>query len=87
MSKASEEHPEVHCRLVAHEVGFGERLDELIVGTPSLTIVNILLMLLRIMRALLYWNIWKNVYIHLLQQDLRFGRLDGGEVEDGNVRH
>lgn len=35
-NKASEEHHEVRCRLVAQELGYGERLDELFAGTPSL---------------------------------------------------
>lgn len=42
MNDASGDHPEVRCRLVAQELGHGERLDELFAGTPSPTIVELL---------------------------------------------
>lgn len=43
VSRGSDDHPEVRCRLVAQELGCGERLDEIIPGTPSSTVVNLLL--------------------------------------------
>lgn len=42
-SKGTEERPEVRCRRVAQELGYGEMLDELFVGTPSLSIAKVLL--------------------------------------------
>ena len=30
---------EVRCRLVAQELGYGQRMDELFAGTPSLMVV------------------------------------------------
>lgn len=43
VNKWGDEHPDVCCRLVAHELGFGERLDELFAGTPCLMVVKLLL--------------------------------------------
>lgn len=64
VNKGSEVHSEVRFRLVAQELGFRERLDELFAGTPSLTVVKLLLsvtadkdlsvMLLDVKCALLY---------------------------------
>lgn len=34
---------DVMCRLVAQELGYGEALDELFTGTPSLMVVKMLL--------------------------------------------
>lgn len=42
INKGPAEHPEFRCRLVAQQLGYGERLDELLAGTPSLTIVELL---------------------------------------------
>lgn len=33
--------PEVRCRLVAQELGYGERLDAQTAGTPSLTVMKL----------------------------------------------
>lgn len=38
--KGMGENPEVRCRLVAQDGEFGERLDELFAGTPSLIVVE-----------------------------------------------
>ena len=35
--------PEVRCRLVAQELGYGQRMDELFAGTPSLMAVKLIL--------------------------------------------
>lgn len=41
--KVSDERPELCCRPVAQELGYGERLDQVFAGTPSLTMVKRLL--------------------------------------------
>lgn len=43
MNQGSDEHAKVLCRLVAQDLGYGQRLDELFAGTPSLSIVKLLL--------------------------------------------
>lgn len=43
VAKGREEHLEVRCRLVAQELGYRKRLDELSAQTPSLTTMNLLL--------------------------------------------
>ena len=77
--------PEVRCRLVAQELGYGQRMDELFAGTPSLMAVKLILhhaakggggaeqgiMVLDVKRAFLYGQIRRRVYIELPQQDSR----------------
>ena len=75
--------PEVRCRLVAQELGYGQRMDELFAGTPSLMAVKLILhyeakgraeqgiMVLDVKCAFLYGQIRRRVYIELLQQDSR----------------
>ena len=64
----------VRCRLVAQELGYGERLDELFAGTPSLGSVRMALthamkkphhkiMVMDVKCAFLYRDIRRNVYI------------------------
>lgn len=43
VSKGRDGCPEVRCRVVAQELGYREWLDELVEGTPSFTIVKLLL--------------------------------------------
>lgn len=71
-----QEHPDVRCRLVAHELGYGERLDELFAGTPSLMVVRMLLRKVAMNRrklevkcAFLYGKMRRKVYIELPDQD------------------
>lgn len=84
VNKASEEHLEVRCRLEAQEVGFGERLDELFAGIPSLPVVKFWLfvaaekglsvMLLDVKCACcLDGSMRRNVYAELPHQEPRHG--------------
>ena len=79
----------VRCRLVAQELGYGERLDELFAGTPSLGSVRMALthamkkphhkiMVMDVKCAFLYGEIRRNVYIELPHTDPRYG--DGSVV-------
>ena len=73
--------PEVRCRLVAQELVYGQRMDELFAGTPSLMTVKLILhhaakgepeqgiMVLGVKCAFLYGQIRRRVYIELPQQD------------------
>ena len=74
----------VRCRLVAQELGYGERLDELFAGTPSLGSVRMALthamkkphhkiMVMDVKCAFLYGEIQRNVYIELPHTDPRYG--------------
>lgn len=78
-NKGTDTLPEVRCRLMAQELGYGHRLDELVAGTPTLTIVKLLLSvlaerdlvvtLLDVKCAFLYGIIRRNVYIELRRLD------------------
>ena len=74
----------VRCRLVAQELGYGERLDELFAGTPSLGAVRLGLayamrkktykvMVLDVKCAFLYGTARRRVYIELPHTDPRYG--------------
>lgn len=73
----SDEHTEVRCRLVAQEVVYGQRVDELCaglcVGTPMLLLAvgrqDFTIMLLSVKCSFLYGEMCRNVYIELLRQD------------------
>ena len=41
VNKGTRDEPEIKCRLVAQELGYGERLDELYAGTPSMDAVKL----------------------------------------------
>lgn len=43
MNIGTHQHPEIGCRLVAQELGYDERLDELCAGTPWFIVVKLLL--------------------------------------------
>lgn len=43
INKGAIEKPEIRCRLVAQEIGRGEKMGELLVGTPMLLVVKMLL--------------------------------------------
>ena len=79
----------VRCRLVAQELGYGQRVDELFAGTPSLGTVKVALahamkradykiMVMDVKCAFLYGEIKRNVYIELPHVDPKYG--DGGLV-------
>ena len=82
-NKGTALNPEVRCRLVAQELGYGQRMDELFAGTPSLMAVKLILhhaakggpeqgiMVLDVKCAFLYGQIRRRVYIELPQQDSR----------------
>ena len=74
----------VRCRLVAQELAYGQRLDELFAGTPSLGAVRLALthamsreshrvMVMDVKCAFLYGEMRRNVYIELPHTDPRFG--------------
>lgn len=46
INQGTDAQPEVRCRLVTQELGYGERLDELFARTPTLIIVELLFLLL-----------------------------------------
>ena len=45
MNKGTKQYPQIRCRLVTQELAYGRKMDELFVGTPSLTVVKLLLAL------------------------------------------
>lgn len=79
--KGTRENPDVRCRLVALELGYGERLDELFAGTPSLMVVKMLLLkvsmkpkelgviVLDVRCVFFYSKMRRRVYIELPEQD------------------
>ena len=85
VNKGSKDEPIVRCRLVAQELGYGERIDELFAGTPSMSSVRLVLhhslevdcnrrlMLLDVKCAFLYGVMSRRVYIELPRQDPRSG--------------
>lgn len=78
VNKGSVEHPEVRCRLIAQESGFGERL----VGCPSLAVVRLSLsvsveqdstiLLLDVTCAFVYGELRRNVYIEFPRHAPRY---------------
>ena len=89
VNKGTADEPKIRCRLVAQELGYGERIDELFAGTPSLTSVRLALhhtakggndhqiMIMDVKSAFLYGVMKRKVYIELPTQDPRYG--------DGNL--
>jgi len=76
----------VRCRLVAQELGYGVREDELYAGTPSLSTMKLMLswfatmfrpedviMIVDIKSAFLYGKARCNIYIELPEQDEEYG--------------
>jgi hypothetical protein len=88
-NKGTAKDQEVRCRLVAQELGYGQRMDEMFAGTPSLMMVKVALvhavqggrqrglMILDVKCAFLYGLMKRTVYIELPSQDPRYG---DGEV-------
>ena len=85
VNKGCKMNPKIRCRLVAQEVAYGERIDELFAGTPSLSSVKIALhlaaeggcdyklMVMDVKCAFLYGKMKRNIYIELPTQDERYG--------------
>jgi hypothetical protein len=85
INKGSREHPQVKCRLVAQELGYGQRMDELFSGTPSLLTLRLVLlhaakggrnrglMILDVKCAFLYGECRRVIYIELPTQDPQYG--------------
>ena len=82
INKGTAEKPKVRCRLVAQELGYGTKVDELFAGTPSMTAVKLVLakmansrhndqelMVLDVKSAFLYGKMRRSVYIELPKQD------------------
>ena len=73
--------PKIRCRLVAQEVAYGERFDELFAETPSLSSVKIALhlaagggcdcklMVMDVKCAFLYGKMKRNIYMELPTQE------------------
>ena len=93
VNKGSKEAPKVRCRLVAQELGYGERVEELFAGTPSLSAVRLvihhsvardsgrILMFLDVKCAFLYGVMSRRVYIELPQQDPHYGSNQVGMLQ------
>ena len=89
-NKGTKHQQVVKCRLVAQELGYGQRMDELFSGTPALMMVRValvhaakggpdhVLMVLDVKCAFLYGECRRRIYIELPRQDPRSG--DGGTV-------
>ena len=84
INKGTRSAPKVRCGLVAQEIAYGEKMDELFAGTPSLAAVRVvlslmlynranILMVLDVKRAFLYGNMRRTGYIELPEQDEQSG--------------
>ena len=85
VNKGTPRDPMVKCRLVAQELGYGQRMDELFSGTPSLLALRLALvhavmgrgqrclMILDVKCAFLYGDCKRTIYIELPTQDPRHG--------------
>jgi hypothetical protein len=85
VNKGTPRDPVVKCRLVAQELGYGQRMDELFSGTPSLLALRLALMhavmgrgrrclmILDVKCAFLYGECKRTIYIELPTQDPRYG--------------
>lgn len=81
VNKGTPDNPDARCCLVAPELGYGERLDELFAGTPSLMVVRMVLhkvamkpeevgvRVFDVKCAFLYGKMRRRVYIELPDQD------------------
>ena len=85
VNKGTPQEPLVKCRLVAQELGYGQRMDELFSGTPSLLSLRLVLvhavkgggrrslMVLDVKCAFLYGECRRVIYVELPTQDPRHG--------------
>ena len=93
VNKGSRENPNVRCRLVAQELAYGAKDDELYAGTPSLSTLKWLLsdlasnrspdsriMIMDIKSAFLYGEAVRNVYIELPHRDPESGKNVVGKL-------
>ena len=84
INKGTKANPKIRCRLVAQELGFGTKDDELFAGTPSMTAVKMILakmasshdagvelLVLDVKCAFLYGKMRRTVYIEPPTQDPR----------------
>ena len=83
IDKGTPASPKVRCRLVAQELAFGERMDELFSGTPSLSAVKMALahasikgkrkklLVMDVKCAFLYAPAKRKIYIELPSRDPR----------------
>ena len=78
INKETAMNPKVRCRLVAQELGYGSKEDELFAGTPSMTAVKMIIaklannydmgvemLVLDVKCAVLYGKMKRAVYIEL----------------------
>ena len=69
--------PNIRCRLVAQELGYGERIDELFSGTPSLMTMKMAFVhaevVMDVKSAFLYGDCRRRIYIELPRQDSKHG--------------
>ena len=85
-NKGTTEDPNVKCRLVAQELGYGKRVDELFSGTPSLQAMRLAvlhaakggtrrrgIMIMDVKCAFLYGQCSRRIYIELPHRDPRAG--------------
>ena len=92
VNKGTSRDPVVKCRLVAQELGYGQRMDELFSGTPSLLALRLALvhavmgegrrclMILDVKCAFLYGACKRTIYIELPAQDPRYGTGVAGRL-------
>ena len=86
VNKGTRAEPKVRCRLVAQELAYGQRQDELYANTPALSTVKLTmlhdvekgafrkLMALDVKCAFLYGKARRSIYIELPTQDPQFGK-------------
>ena len=85
-NKGTVEQPHIKCRLVAQELGYGQRIDELFSGTPSLMSMKMAIvhaakggrgiMVMDVKCAFLYGDCRRRIYIELPRQDPKHGAGD-----------
>ena len=90
VNKGTRQQPQIKCRLVAQELGYGTRMDELYANTPSLSCVKLAmvyaaqrhkarkLMTLDVKSAFLYGAARRKIYIELPSADPRAGGHEVG---------
>ena len=85
-NKGTAAQPNIRCRLVAQEIGYGQRIDELFSGTPSLMSTKMAIvhaakggrgiMVMDVKCAFLYCVCRRRIYIELPRQDPKHGAAD-----------
>lgn len=84
ISKGSEACPEIRLILVARELGCLERLDEFSAGTPSLTVVKLLVSVAdeRDLTVMLFDVAWRCTNMRRLRKALR-GTIEAPQIWSG----